>query len=247
MLSALRYSLNKNRMLHWLEELHRNSIEVASLCLPPGLDNPTIAALLETAEVRNLQEDIVKAVGESATGAMLFWGPHHRYLVLPPFPLAERRYTTTCEIEPLKTQLERDYLVGLVLVRLGAYGIGVFRGERLLGSKVGTGLVHARHRQGGSSSHRFERHRYKQMETFFTRVCQHAREQLEPYSRDLDYLFYGGARETILEFRKQCRFMHTLDRKTLDLLLNVREPKQAGLGEALEVAWSSRIIQWDEN
>ena len=136
--------------------------------------------------------------------------------------------------------------MGLVLVRMGAYGIGVVQGEKLLSSKVGTGLVHARHRQGGSSSHRFERHREKQMETFFTRVCGHAREQLEPYARQLEYVIYGGTRETLLDFRKQCHFLHQFDNRTLDLLLNIREPKQSGLQEAIQEAWSSRVIQWNE-
>ena len=113
-------------------------------------------------------------------------------------------------------------------------------------SKVGTGLVHARHRQGGSSSHRFERHRLKQMETFFTNVCEHAREQLEPYSRQLEYLVYGGTRQTLLDFRKQCHFLRQFDTRTLDVLLNIREPKRAGIEEAVQEAWSSRVIEWKE-
>ena len=106
--------------------------------------------------------------------------------------------------------------------------------------------MHARHRQGGSSSHRFERHREKQMETFFTRVCLHAREQLEPYAKQLEWVIYGGTRETLLDFRKQCHFSQQFDNRTLDLLLNVREPKQAGLAEAIREAWSSRIVRWVE-
>jgi peptide subunit release factor 1 (eRF1) len=137
-------------------------------------------------------------------------------------------------------------LLALVLVRLGAYAIGIYAGESLISSKVGTGLVHARHRQGGSSSHRFERHREKQMESFFTRVCGHVREQLEPHSRNLEYVLYGGTRETILEFRKQCHFLQAFDRRTLDLLLNVRDPNQAGLEEGIREAWSSRVIRWNE-
>ena len=82
------------------------------------------------------------------------------------------------------------------------------------------------------------------METLFTRVCTHTREQLEPYSRHLDYLVYGGTRETILDFRKQCHFLHEFDSRTLGLLFNTREPKQSGLAEAIQEAWSSRVIQW---
>jgi peptide chain release factor subunit 1 len=163
---------------------------------------------------------------------------------MPPFPIIEQKLSNTCEIEPLYSLLHKEFLIALVLLRLGEYGIGVCRGEQLLSSKVGTGLVHARHRQGGSSSHRFERHREKQMETFFTRVCAHAREQFEPYARPLDYLVYGGNRETILDFRKQCHFLHQFDSRTLGLLLNTREPKQSGMVDAIQEVWSSRVIEW---
>jgi peptide subunit release factor 1 (eRF1) len=247
MLSSVRYQLTKVRMLHLLQELKADSINVASLCLPAKSDKGSIRGMMETIlDVKSMPEDIAQTAAESPTGAMLFWGAHHRYLILPPFPLKKERVSRICEIEPLDTLLHQEYLIGLVLVRLGAYGIGVFQGEKLISSKVGTGLVHARHRQGGSSSHRFERHRYKQMETFFTRVCLHAREQLEPQSKKLDYLLYGGTRETIMEFRKQCHFMHEFDKNTLELLLNIREPKQTGLEEGIQEAWSSRVIQWDE-
>jgi peptide subunit release factor 1 (eRF1) len=247
MLTATRYKLSKVRMLHLLEDLKANSIEVASLCIPPKSSKVNVENLMATIlDLKSLPEDVSTSMLESPTGAVLFWGPHHRYLVMPPFPLNQEKASNVCEIDPLYTLLHRDITVGLVLVRLGTYGIGVIQGEKLLTSKVGTGLVHARHRQGGSSSHRFERHREKQMETFFTRVCGHVREQLEPYARQLEYIIYGGVRETLLDFRKQCHFLHQFDNRTLDLLLNIREPKQYGLNEAIQEAWSSRVMQWDE-
>jgi peptide subunit release factor 1 (eRF1) len=247
MSSAVRYKLTKPRLIRLLDELKANSIEVASLCVPPKSSKINVESLMKTIiEMSGLPEDISKSIADSRTGAMLFWGPRHRYLVMPPFPLKEEKVSNTCEIEPLRSLLEKPFLIGLVLVRMGAYGIGVFRGEQLLSSKVGSGLVHARHRQGGSSSHRFERHREKQAETFFTRVCTNAREQLEPFARQLEYVFYGGTRETLLDFRKQCRFLYQFDTRTLELLLDIRKPGRSGLQEGIQEAWSSRVIRWNE-
>jgi hypothetical protein len=247
MLSAIRYQLSKPRLLLLLDELKANSIEVASLCVPPKSSKTNIENLMETIiEMSGLPEDISKTIANSPTGAILFWGPRHRYLIMPPFPISEERVSNSCEIEPLRSLMERQYLIGLVLVRMGAYAIGVVRGDQLLSSKVGTGLVHARHRQGGSSSHRFERHREKQIETFFTRVCENTREQLEPYSRQLEFVIYGGTRETLLDFRKQCRFLQQFGNRTLDRLLDTRKPGKSGVQEALQEAWSSRVIQWNE-
>ena len=246
MSSARRYNLTKVRLLHLLEELKANSIGVGSLCVPPGSSKAEIEGMMATLLGKEtVPEDLPSSLVGSKTGGIVFWGSHHRYLVIPPFPMAKGSFSKTCEIEPLHSLMHQEFLLGLVMVRLGEYGIGVFQGEKLLSSKVGTGLVHARHRQGGSSANRFRRHREKQMETFFTRVCQHAREQLEPYARQLNYVLYGGTRETILDFRKQCHFLHEFDTKTLERLLNIREPKQSGLVEGIQEAWSSRVIQWD--
>jgi peptide subunit release factor 1 (eRF1) len=246
MLSVNRYSLSKPRMLHLLEELKANSIEVGSLCVQPGTSQRDIEGMMETIlDIKSVPNDLASSMAQSETGGILFWGPHHRYLVIPPFPVNKERVSNTCEIEPLNTLLHQEILFGLMLVRLGEYGMGVVRGETLLTSKAGTGLVHARHRQGGSSSHRFERHREKQMETFFTRVCMHAREQFEPYDRKLEYMLYGGTHETVTDFRKQCHFLGQFDKRALNRLLNVREPKKSGLPEAIQEAWSSKVMQWD--
>jgi peptide subunit release factor 1 (eRF1) len=242
-----RYKLSRTKMLHLLDKFKENSTEIASLCVPPGYDAKTIEGLLETiTDQSQVPAETVTAIRESPTGAVLFWGDNHRYLVMPPFPIKEERNSSICEIEPLHTLLNKEFMLALIIVRLGAFAVGVYQGQELVSSKVGTGNVHARHRQGGSSSHRFERHREKQMETFFTRVCLHAREQLEPYAKQLEWVIYGGTRETLLDFRKQCHFSQQFDNRTLDLLLNVREPKQAGLAEAIREAWSSRVVRWVE-
>lgn len=246
MLSVSRYNLAKTRLLHLLEELKADSVEVGTLCIPPGSSKISIEGMMQEAlAMKTVPEDLSISIAASSTGGIVFWGPHHWYLVMPPFPIDKANFFNTCEIEPLRYLLHKEFVLGLIIVRLGEYGIGIFQGEKLLSSKVGTGLVHSRHRQGGSSSHRFERHRDKQMETFFTRVCEHAREQLEPYAGQLDYIFYGGAPETIMDFRKQCHFLREFDKKTLDRLLNVKEVNHSGLLEGIQEAWSSRVIQWN--
>jgi peptide subunit release factor 1 (eRF1) len=247
MLASTQYKLPRVKMLRLLEELKGAAIEMGSACIAANRSQLEVEdRLKDLVDLKNAPQDLVKAIQESPTGAILFWGTHHRYLVRPPFPVFKEKTVGVCEIEPLNTILNTEFQFGLVLVRLGEYGLGVIKGETLITSKVGSGLVHARHRQGGSSSHRFERHREKQMETFFTRVCGHAREQLEPFARQLDFVIYGGTRETVLDFRKQCHFLQQFETRTLGLLLDIREPNRAGLQEAIREAWSSRVIQWDE-
>lgn len=245
MLSVSRYTLTKVKLLLLLEKLKANPIEVGTLCVPPRSSKTNIEELMETVlDMETVPQDLSSSMAESPTGGTLFWGPSHWYLIIPPFPMIKESVSKTCEIEPLYSLMHRELLLGLVIVRMGKFGLGVFQGDKLLSSKVGTGLVHSRHRQGGSSSRRFERHREKQIETFFTRVCLHAREKLEPFASQLDYILYGGTRETILDFRKQCHFFNVFDKRTLDRLLNIREPNQSGLMEGIQEAWSSHIIHW---
>lgn len=245
MLSVIRYSLTKFRLLHLLEELKEGSVATGSLCVPPGYSTEMVEALLRAALVKEtVPAELAGLLAGSITGGIVFFGPGRWYLVMPPFPVTAESFARTCEIEPLYSLMHKDLLLGLLIVRMGEYSIGIYKGEILLSGKKGTGLVHARHRQGGSSSHRFERHRDKQIEMFFTRVCEHARELLEPYARQLDYVLYGGTHETVRDFRKQCHFLHEFDRQTLDRLLNVREPKHSGLEAAIREAWSSQVVEW---
>jgi len=233
-------------MLERLVELNGAGGQARTLYLPPGSSTGEIKELLEKVlELRKAPLDF-EPISQSVTGAVIFWGETHRYLVIPPFPVNEKNIFVGYHVESLRASLEKEWTVALVLVRLGTYAVGVFRGEELLASKVGSGLVHSRHRKGGSSQQRFARHREKQKEFFFTRVCQHMRQNLEPYLRSLDYVVYGGEKLTLGEFKKQCAFSALVETRTLKYRLDVRKPKQATLANAIEVVLSSRITQWDE-
>jgi len=93
--------------------------------------------------------------------------------------------------------------------------VGVCQGEKLLLHDSGTGLIHGRHRQGGSSAARFQRRRKDQTHHFLERVSEHLQEQLEPYARTLDYFIFGGARVTILRLQKQCPFLAQFENRLL--------------------------------
>ena len=248
MVVSSRCKINRPKLLRLLEELEAASGSATSLYIPPGMPVPEIERMLNIASVgEEVLTDVSKLVSRSATGAVLFWDEQGKCLVLPPFPITEKLFGSGYDVEPLRSLLQREFMVALILLRLGAYAIGVFRGEKLLSSKVGTGHIHSRHRKGGSSQRRFERGREKQIEYFFDRVCSRVRERLEPYIGQLDYVVYGGERHTLLSFRKQCQFLRAIDDRTLRSSVNVREPKQATLEAAIDEVWSSEVIWWQGN
>ena len=83
MSSVKRYNLTKVRLLHLLEELKADSIEVGSVCVPPGYSKTNIESMMETIlDMKTIPEDISNSLAGSQTGGILVWGPHHPYPVL---------------------------------------------------------------------------------------------------------------------------------------------------------------------
>ncbi len=247
MLSPVHHRLTRARLLKLLSEFEMARAKGTSTYLPPGIGAREIEAALGLAlDFPAERSDVAARVAKSQTGAVVLWGDAIRCVILPPFPIPDRVSYSGYEVEPLRALLTRDHVVALVLVRLGLYALGVFEGDRLLSSKVGSGLIHSKHSKGGSSQRRFERGREKQMEQFFERICRRARERIEPFLDRVDYLVYGGERSTVLSFRRQCGFLRALDDRVVGRLLNVREPKQASLEAAIDDAWTSDVFEWEE-
>jgi hypothetical protein len=248
MFVSKRFRLVRSKALDFLDELAVTEGKAISLYLPQGTPQARVENLLgRVFAATAIPPGVAEATAGSGMGAAFFWSPSQTYLVLPPFPIAEEYITDGYDVGPLRYLLSQDFIIALVLVRLGAYSIGICRGTELIDSKTGIGLVHARHKKGGSSQARFARHRGKQIEQFLIRVCGHVREHIEPHARSLDYLVYGGARTTILSLRKQCPFLSQFDDRILRMLLDIPEPRQAVLEKAVGTVWSTDVIEWCED
>ncbi len=233
-------------MLVFLNELEETvDSGAASLYMLPGLSVPEIEDSLAKIRVQSIPGELTEMAANSKNGAVLFWGSTRKYLVLPPFPFREKTMFAGCITEPLRQLLDSNFKIGLILVHLGTYAIGICQGEELITSKVGTGLVHGRHKKGGSSQQRFQRRRQKQVQEFLDRVCIHVLEQLEPYAQELNYIVYGGPRHTILLLQKRCAFLKSLEDRVLPLL-DVPALRQKVLETTVGRIWSSCIIEWQE-
>ena len=241
--------LTRLKMLGYLSALPTNQEkDQLTLFVPPHLAPEKLTEIVNKIPASSsVLKEIYDICTSSANGAVIFTDKQKTSLILPPFPIRDSVMMAGLETAHLKAMLDQNYVIGLVLIRLGSYGIGVCKGDKLVTSKVGTGLVHSRHRQGGSSSHRFERHRDKQMEIFFNRVGEHVRELLEPYVRQMDYVVYGGAWETIQLFIKYCPFLSKLNKPVLPTLSDTPEPRQDVLEKAVGRVWSSTIYEWNED
>lgn len=161
-----------------------------------------------------------------ADGAVRIEAEDGTITVRPPFGLPHSRVYEGVELEPLLEELARDHVVGAVLVRLGGYAVGVFEGERLVASKVGSRFVKGRHRKGGSSSSRFRRRREEQERALIDAAAETAHRVLEPYRDRIEHVALGGDRSAAARVVEQLPW---LAEKALPRFFTVPEPRRREL------------------
>ncbi|GII32096.1 hypothetical protein Pmi06nite_55380 [Planotetraspora mira] len=128
----------------------------------------------------------------------------------------------------LVAHAQRKRTVGVLLVRLGGYAAGVFEGERLVTSKVGSRLVHGRSAAGGWSQQRFARRREKQSSEALAAAADVAARVLAPRAEGLDAVVLGGDRRAIDELRGDRRLAPVFALES-GVFLPVPDPKLAVL------------------
>ncbi|QDP98052.1 hypothetical protein FOE78_21030 [Microlunatus elymi] len=91
-----------------------------------------------------------------------------------------------------------DRRVGVILVRRGGFGVGLFDGDRLLGHKTGTGYVQGKTKAGGWSQQRYARRRDNQARQLYQKASAAVSELLLPAVDDLAAVVGGGDRAGVL-------------------------------------------------
>jgi Actinobacteria/chloroflexi VLRF1 release factor len=100
----------------------------------------------------------------------------------------------------------RPRRVGVLLVRRGGYGAGVFEGTRLVASKVGSSYVQGTTKAGGWSQQRYARRRANQASAAFADAADAAARVLG--GQQLDALVAGGDRDAVRAVLTDRRLEH---------------------------------------
>ena len=143
----------------------------------------------------------------------------------------------------LAAQAAADRTVGVLLVRLGGYAVGVFSGSppRLVSSKTGSRPVHGRSAAGGWSQHRFARRREKQAATALRAAADAAAEVFGRYGPDrLDSVVLGGDQRSAAGLRDDARLEKYLAKAT-GRFLTVPDPRPAVLRDIPRAFLAIRI------
>jgi hypothetical protein len=237
-----RQELTRRRLAALLADLEACPGDWLTVYLPPGA-RPSSSEYLAPKQAAWLVEiDALAGELDSETGAVFFWSEARRVVVLPPFPLREARCRAGCDASPLRSLLNEPRCVGVVLLRLGRYAVGLLEGERLVDSKTGQRFVKGRHRAGGQSAQRFVRVREKQIREMFDKACEAVQARFEPVERDLDHVFLGGDRHTLGAFLKRCPYLRRLEGRTMKRLLPVARPGQAALEAMPAEIFKSQVL-----
>jgi hypothetical protein len=133
--------------------------------------------------------------------------------------------------EALAAHAAADRTVGVLLVRLGGYAVGVFTGSpsRLTDSKTGSRPVHGRSAAGGWSQHRFARRRENQAAVALQAAADAAAEVFGRYGPDrLDAVVLGGDKRSAAGLRGDARLEKYLAKAT-GRFLTVPDPRPAVL------------------
>jgi hypothetical protein len=131
--------------------------------------------------------------------------------------------------DPLAAAVEhclRQRQIGVLLVRLGGFAVGVFDGEQLRASKVGARHVQGRSAAGGWSQQRFARRRANQAEQALAAAADAAEAVLTPVAAALDAVVLGGDRRAVERVLADRRLVALARAPVEPRLLDVPDPRR---------------------
>lgn len=134
-------------------------------------------------------------------------------------------------VDELLDHLAVPRTIGLLLVRLGGYSVGVARAGVVLTSSTGSRLVHGRTSAGGQSQQRFARRREGQARVALQAAADTAARVLLPRAAELDAVVLGGDATALRSLAADPRLTALLERAE-SRVLDVPEPRRVVLDEA---------------
>jgi len=94
--------------------------------------------------------------------------PQPRLALLPPFPIESESKSSS--FDELRKFMSVPRSVGIILLRLGHFAVGIAEDGELTTTKTGSRYVKNQHRKGGQSSNRFRRGREKWIRELFDKA-----------------------------------------------------------------------------
>jgi hypothetical protein len=167
---------------------------------------------------------------------------HPPFPPLPPPGEGQQGGDPARQAEAMAAHAAAGRTVGVLLVRLGGYAIGVFTGDppQLAASKTGSRLVHGRAAAGGWSQHRFARRRENQATAALRAAADTGLAVLGPYQNRLDAVVLGGDRRAMASMQADPRLAPFMA-LAVERFLTVPDPRLAVLKDTPRLFRAIRI------
>ena len=165
------------------------------------------------------------------------------YPVIPPKPIQISLYRCDDHFwtEHLKEMMKDDKVVGILSIDTQETGIGILTGDRWEVIDSLTSGVAGKHRQGGQSARRFERLRENELNEYYHRVAEHAKQVfIEQYN--VKGIIVGGPGPTKENFLKEEYLDYRLQ-KNIIATLDTSYSGEEGVRELIEKAQKEGILQ----
>lgn len=143
-------------------------------------------------------------------------------------------------VDDLLEHLMAPRTIGLLLVRLGGYSIGIAHAGQVLTSSTGSRLVHGRSAAGGQSQQRFARRREGQARVALRAAADTAARVLLPRAAELDAVVLGGDAAALRTLAADPLLTALLERAQ-PRVLDIPEPRRAVLDEAARRARCAEV------
>ena len=238
-----RRTLSRAALERYLTELEPPGSSMQTVYLEPGSTLTSFSAVFPDLPASPALSPVLVAINAADVGAGLFWDAPTLRVVLPPIPVGGVAVAAGLDTTPLLQLLQTEPLIGVCMVRLGRFGVGVYQGAKLLDSKTDRRFVKGRHKKGGSSSNRFRRIREKQADELYKKVCTVLQEHFSSYERQIDHFFLGGEASTLVGFRDRCLYLKRFEGVLRKRVLSIREPGHEALERLPRTLWESVVYE----
>jgi hypothetical protein len=160
--------------------------------------------------------------------------------LVAPYPPLPEGWESGDAVAAMVEHATRRRVIGVLLVRLGGYAAGVFDGDDVLASKVGSRQVHGRSSAGGWSQQRFARRREGQVKVALDAAVSTAAAVLVPPAPRLEAVVTGGDRQALRTVLADPR-LAVLRPLVTARILDVPDPRARVLRDSLEACRAIRV------
>lgn len=240
--------IGKNGVLGLLDDLEAGGCFASVYVSAQTLASRDFSHLLpeSEAECSCVATALEESIG-SDTGVAVFVTGERVVAIRPPIPLDADIRVADAHTDPLRGLLRSESVIGVVLLRLGRYAVGVLKGEKLIATKTDSRYMKNRHRAGGQSQRRFERSRERLIRELYDKTCEITRSVFTPHLDEMEHLLLGGERGTLNGFLKRCPLIQReLKPKILARRLAVDQPNQKALKGISREVWKSDVTFFEE-